>query len=60
MIRRLFAALRGKDAGKTTARGNVADDLPPAAHPAVRPDEPKPLDDMPVAPLTDPSETKGG
>jgi hypothetical protein len=60
MIRRLFAALWGKDAGRPTVRGNGADDLPPAAHPAVRPDEPKPLDDMPVAPLTDPSETKGG
>jgi hypothetical protein len=37
-----------------------ADDLPPAAHPRPRPDEPKPLDDMPVPPLTDPNETKGG
>ena len=37
-----------------------AEDLPPAAHPKVRRDEPKPLDDMPVPPLTEPSETKGG
>jgi hypothetical protein len=37
-----------------------SDDLPPAAHPAVRPEEPEPLDDMPVPPLTDPNETKGG
>jgi hypothetical protein len=37
-----------------------AEELPPAAHPPVRPDQPTPLDDMPVPPLTDPNETKGG
>ncbi len=36
------------------------DSLPPAAHPPVRPDEPKPLDEAPVPPLTEPNETKGG
>lgn len=36
------------------------DGLPPAAHPPVRPDEPKPLDDAAVPPLTEPNETKGG
>jgi hypothetical protein len=35
-------------------------ELPPAAHPPVRPDQPAPLDDMPVPPLTDSNETKGG
>lgn len=38
----------------------VVDSLPPAAHPPVRPDEPAPLDDMAVPPLTEPNETKGG
>lgn len=36
------------------------EDLPPAAHPPARPEDPKPLDDMQVPPLTDPNETKGG
>lgn len=36
------------------------DGLPPSAHPPVRPDEPKPLDDAAVPPLTEPNETKGG
>jgi hypothetical protein len=36
------------------------DDLPPAAHPPVRPEEPKPLDDMEVPALTEPEETEGG
>lgn len=36
------------------------DGLPPAAHPPVRADEPAPLDEVPVPPLTEPGETKGG
>ncbi len=46
------------------ARDRSADDpidgLPPAAHPPVRADEPTPLDEVPVPPLTEPNETKGG
>ena len=38
----------------------VVEDLPPPAHPPVRPEDPKPLDDMQVPPLTDPDETRGG
>jgi hypothetical protein len=36
------------------------EDLPPAAHPPVNPEEPEPLDDVAVPPLTEPNETKGG
>jgi hypothetical protein len=36
------------------------DDMPPAAHPPARPEEPKPLDDVEVPALTEPGETKGG
>jgi hypothetical protein len=36
------------------------DDLPPAAHPPARPEEPKPLDDVEVPALTEPDETEGG
>ena len=59
MLKRLFAVLGGKNTEKREGAG-PADDLPPAAHPAVRADDPRPLDDMPVPSLTDPSETKGG
>jgi hypothetical protein len=38
----------------------VVEDLPPSAHPPVGPEDPKPLDDMQVPPLTDPDETRGG
>lgn len=38
----------------------IVDTLPPSAHPPVRPDEPQPLDDMAVPPLTEPNETMGG
>jgi hypothetical protein len=59
MLKRLFAAFGGKNKERRQeARG--ADELPPPAHPAARPGEPKPLDDMSVPPLTDPDETKGG
>jgi hypothetical protein len=60
MLKRLFAAFGGKNKERRDETRALADDLPPAAHPAVRPDEPKSLDDMSVPPLTDPSETKGG
>ena len=36
------------------------DNLPPAAHPPAKPEEPKPLDDVEVPALTEPGETKGG
>ncbi len=36
------------------------DDLPPAAHPPAKKEEPKPLDDVDVPALTEPDETKGG
>ncbi len=49
------------DSPRQPSADPVGDDaLPPAAHPPVRPDEPAPLDEAPVAPLTEPNETKGG
>jgi hypothetical protein len=60
MLKRLFAAFGGKDKERRGETRALADDLPPAAHPPVPPDEPRRLDDMPVPPLTDPRETKGG
>jgi hypothetical protein len=60
MIKRLLMALAGRNTERAAGRREGAEQLPPAAHPAVRPDEPRPLDDMPVAPLTEPDETKGG
>lgn len=38
----------------------IVNQLPAAAHPPVRPEEPRPLDDMAVPPLTEPNETLGG
>ena len=60
MLKRLIAVFGGKNRERRDDTRAPADDLPAAAHPAVRSDEPKPLDDMPVPPLTDPNETKGG
>jgi hypothetical protein len=60
MIKRLLMALAGRNAERSAGPRDGADQLPAAAHPAVRPDEPKPLDDMPVPSLTEPDETKGG
>ena len=60
MLKRLFAAFGGKSKERLEEARAFAEELPPAAHPAARPCEPKPLDDMPVPPLTDPDETKGG
>jgi hypothetical protein len=47
--------------GPRAERPDVStDELPPAAHPPARPEEPKPLDDVEVPALTEPEETKGG
>lgn len=49
------------DSDQNTPKDSAQNDgLPPSAHPPVRPDEPKPLDDAAVPPLTEPNETKGG
>ena len=48
------------DAPRKPETDPATDTLPPSAHPPVRTDEPAPLDDVAVPPLTEPNETKGG
>jgi hypothetical protein len=51
---------RGTDAARPERPDAGTHELPPSAHPPARPEEPKPLDDVEVPPLTEPGDTQGG